>query len=281
MSESPTTRSADVCRACGGPTCAAFESLVLGRHRVEYLRCRNCDSLQTEPPYWLSESYTAAIAATDTGAMVRNLVCHAAVCIIASVCAVRGKLLDWGGGVGVLCRLLRDRGFDAYLSDRYAEPVLAQAFRVSPDECPAGSFALVSAMEVLEHYDDPAAEIARLFALQPQVVVATTETYSGQGQDWWYLAPQTGQHVFFYSRKCLRWLAHKHGYNYFGVRSIHLFSARALRRSQRVLLRIFLSNIGLGLMRIWLAASLRGRFANLDSESVCRQLAAQPPDRSR
>lgn len=281
MSESPATRSADVCRACGGPTAAAFASLVLGRHPVRYLRCQQCDSLQTEPPYWLAESYSSAIAATDTGAMVRNLVCQAAVSVVATVCRVHGKLLDWGGGVGVLCRLLRDRGFDAYLSDRYADPELARAFCVAPEECRPNSFALISAMEVLEHYDNPASEVARLFALRPEVLVATTQLYTGQGADWWYLSPQTGQHVFFYSQKCLRLLARQHGYHYFGAGWIHLFSVRPLGAVQRLTLRLLLSNIGLGLVRIWQTASLRGRFANQDSKSVGRQLAAPPPDRAK
>ena len=278
----------EVCRGCGGATSAAFETFVLGRHRVKYARCRACDSLQTEPPYWLAESYTSAIAATDTGAMVRNLVCHAAVYAVAVVFRVRGKLLDCGGGAGVLCRLLRDSGFDAYLSDKYADPVFARPFCVSLEECPPGGFALVSAVEVLEHYENPGNELDRLFALKPQALLATTQLYTGQGQDWWYLSRQTGQHVFFYSEKCLKLLARKHGYDYFGAGWIHVFSARPLGSVRRIVLRMLLSSVGLGVIRLCLSARLRGHFANKDSETVCRQLAARqmpqalpdsPPDR--
>jgi 2-polyprenyl-3-methyl-5-hydroxy-6-metoxy-1,4-benzoquinol methylase len=270
----------DACRACGGATSVAFETLILGRYRVKYARCRACDSLQTEPPYWLAESYTSAIAATDTGAMIRNLVCHAAVYAVAAVCHVRGKLLDCGGGAGVLCRLLRDSGFDAYLSDKYADPIFARAFSVSIDECPPGSFALVSAVEVLEHYENPGSELDRLFALKPKALVATTQLYTGETQDWWYLARQTGQHVFFYSEKCLKLLAHRHGYDYFGVGWIHVFSARPLGPVRRIMLRVLLSSVGLGVIRLCLTAGLRGRFANQDSERVCRQLAARQSERS-
>src|SRR6185437_14647439 len=111
-----------------------------------------------------------------------------------------------------------------HVSDRYADPVFARAFSVSTDACVPGGFALISAMEVLEHYENPGAELDRLFALKPQAVVASTHVYTGQAADWWYLSPQTGQHVFFYSEKCLKWLAQTHGYDYFRAGWIHVFS---------------------------------------------------------
>jgi len=228
----------------------------------------------------LAESYTAAISAADTGAMVRNLVCHAAVYAVAVVCRVRGKFLDCGGGAGVLCRLLRDSGFDAYMSDKYADPVFARAFCVSLEECVPGSFALVSAVEVLEHYENPGNDFDRLFALEPEALLATTELYTGQGQDWWYLSPQTGQHVFFYSEKCLKLLARKHGYDYFGTGWIHVFTARPMGSVRRIVLRMLLSSVGLGIIRLCLSARLRGRFANQDSETVRRQLAARQSEQS-
>lgn len=274
------TLPTDACRACGGSISVAFESLVLGRYEVKFFRCQDCESLQTEPPYWLSESYTSVIAATDTGAMARNLVSHAAVHVAAAVCRIRGRFLDCGGGAGVLCRMLRDSGYDAYLSDKYSDPLFARAFAVPVEECRSGDFALISAVEVLEHYEDPASEIAHLFALAPQVVVATTHPYAGEGADWWYLSKETGQHIFFYSRKCLELLGGRHGYHYLGAGWFHVFSARPMGWVRRVLLRALLSNIGLGIMRLWLAARLGGRFANQDNRRICDQLAARQSERA-
>jgi hypothetical protein len=34
---------------------------VLGKHDVAYFRCRGCGYVQTEEPYWLTESYSEAI----------------------------------------------------------------------------------------------------------------------------------------------------------------------------------------------------------------------------
>ena len=269
----------EACRACGGATTVVFETTILGRYPVNFLKCQICESLQPQGVFWLAESYSSAIAATDTGAMVRNLQSQAAVYAVAVCCRIGGRFLDFGGGAGVLCRLLRDHGFDAYVTDRYADPVFARAFSISLEDCRARDFALVSAVEVLEHLENPASEIDWLFALRPDVIVATTQVYRGEGKDWWYLSAQTGQHVFFYSRKCLEQLAHKYGFYYLDAGWIHVFSAKPLGMLRRVALRVSLSNLGLGMIRLWLSVRLRGRNANRDHTTLCEQLAARQVER--
>ena len=54
----------------------AFEATILGRYSVSFLKCQVCESLQPQRPFWIAESYTVAIGATDTGAMVRVLEGH-------------------------------------------------------------------------------------------------------------------------------------------------------------------------------------------------------------
>ncbi len=43
--------------------------------------------------------------------------------------------------------------------------------------------------------------------------MASTGIYTNQGEDWWYLASEAGQHVFFYSRRALGRVARKYGYD--------------------------------------------------------------------
>jgi hypothetical protein len=247
-----------------------FRCTVLGRHEVAYLLCENCGSLQTEPPYWLAEAYTSALAAIDTGAVERCLRCQAAIAASAGVCGVSGRVLDFGGGTGLLCRLLRDAGLDAWLYDKYAEPVYAPAFAVSMSTLAPGSIALLSAIEVFEHCAEPAAELGALFALQPAVLFASTEPYRGEGPDWWYLNASAGQHVFFYSPRALALLAGQHGYHYFGAGAFHLFSRSPLTPLRRAALRCALSRGGIRLMRIWLAARQDNRYAQADYERLSR-----------
>jgi hypothetical protein len=269
------------CRACGGSTLAAFTIRLLERYDVGFYRCEQCHSLESEQPYWLNESYAAAISITDTGAVERNLIGHAAIVAVAKIFGLQGRFVDYGGGAGMLCRLLRDSGIDAYLFDRYAEPVYARAFALQADELDDPSPALVSAIEVLEHCENPAQDVGRLFALRPQVLIATTIPYRGEGSDWWYLSPDNGQHIFFYSQECLQMLAHKHGFDYLGVGAFHLFAARRITAWERLSARILLSRMGLRFMRVWISATQRGGHADEDNAILRRRLIAERRDSSK
>lgn len=206
-----TTGSGDIqpllCRLCGGDLRERFRLTVLGRHDVGYHECVQCGSLQTDPPFWLAEAYGCNLASLDTGALQRNLTNFAACLTVVRLFGLQ-TAVDYGGGDGMLCRFLRDHGIDAYSCDRYAQPVYAQGFTD-----PSFSFPdFLTAFEVLEHLPDPAADLADIFTWNPKVVLLTTELFSGQGSDWWYLAPQSGQHVFFYSPKAVLLIAEKYGY---------------------------------------------------------------------
>jgi len=203
----PGDPAATVCRLCGGELTERFRLTVLKRHDVGYYECAACGSLQTDAPFWLEEAYACNLASLDTGALSRNLqnfaACFAVVRLFGLATAV-----DYGGGDGMLCRFLRDHGIDAYSCDKYAQPAYAQGFTEPPFSFPD----FLTAFEVLEHLPNPASDLAEVFAWNPKVALLTTDLFSGQGPDWWYLAPQSGQHVFFYSPKAILMVAEKYGY---------------------------------------------------------------------
>jgi hypothetical protein len=188
---------------------ARFRRCVLGKYEVAYFQCEQCRSLQTEPPYWLDEAYRENnLSNLDTGSAQRNLQNLAACWSIAKLLDLR-NVVDVGGGDGLLCRLLRDYEINCYVHDRYAKPNYAQGFEhpdfVTPD--------LIVAFEVLEHYPRPHDDLEVLFGQRPKAIVATTGLYQDQTEDWWYLAPESGQHVFFYSCQALHEVARRHGYD--------------------------------------------------------------------
>lgn len=262
------SREPDPCRLCGGTTVVAFSTKVLGRYWVPFYVCGTCHSLQSEMPYWLEQAYQQAIVATDTGAVRRSVICHAAITAIAKVLGVKGRFLDFGGGTGMLCRLLRDRGFDAYVHDKYAEPIYASGFVLDLQEVEPGSIGLLSAIEVLEHCTHPATEIGELFAVRPQVLVATTIPYRGEDESWWYLGAVAGQHVFFFSPEGLGLLARQHGYHYFGAGAFHVFSLEPMSRAERAILAFLLSRVGLRAVTIWMAATQRTRHSDADFRAL-------------
>lgn len=258
------------CRLCGGGTAMAFDARVLSKYQVAFYRCLECRSLQTEQPYWLQDAYSSAITALDTGAVGRNLICQAGITAIARTLHLGGRFFDFGGGSGLLCRLLRDRGCDAYFYDKYAEPLYARGFVLQPGVAQALSIDLVSAIEVFEHCERPDAQLSELFSIRPKVLVATTVPYEENGPAWWYLSLQTGQHVFFYSQRALKLVAKKFGYAYLNEGMFHIFSQNPLSVVQKIALKYSLSRMGLRLGRVWIAATQRGGCAEADHRSLSR-----------
>jgi len=258
------------CRLCDHDCVPTFERTLLHRLTVRYFTCPACGALQTEEPTWLDEAYGSAIAALDTGIVTRNLVNQAVVFLLARILKPAGRLVDFGGGTGMLCRLLRDIGFDAYLMDRYADPVFARGFGLAPDAAGTAPIAMLTCFEVFEHLSAPGVEIDALFALKPALLVASTKLCDGQGADWPYLVPETGQHVFFYARRTMAAIAAKQGYTYINRGDYHLFARAAVSPLQRAMIRLCLSRPGLLLARMIIATRLDTRFAERDQDQLNR-----------
>jgi len=208
LSGGGTFPSDEACRLCEGHLVPKFSGIVLHKYEVRYFECDQCGSLQTEVPYWLDDAYGSNLSSLDTGAVQRNLQNLAAAYLISRLFRVRDAL-DFGGGDGFLCRLLRDYNVNCYVKDKYVVPTYSQGFS-EPDFAAPN---LVLAFEVLEHFATPARELQDLFQWQPKVLLASTAVYSRQRADWWYLASESGQHVFFYSEKAVRMIAERFGYS--------------------------------------------------------------------
>mgnify|MGYP000845524104 CR=1 FL=1 len=199
------------CRLCGGAVGERFRLMVRGRHEVGYGECGQCGSLQTERPYWLEEVYGGPNLDVDVGFLRRNLLTAALTAEVLRAAGIGEEdvCLDWGAGRGLFCRMMRDAGFNFHAWDRYADCEIVAAYRIErPEEIQPRA---VTAFEVFEHFAEPAAELEGIMGLGAELVVFSTDVYEGQGADWWYLDPLTGQHVFFYSRAALEWIARRHG----------------------------------------------------------------------
>jgi len=248
------------CEKCG---------LVLGNYNVGYFQCGSCRCLQTERPYWLEEAYSAGnLADTDTGSVMRNLNCQAVIYVATRLLGFAGNasIVDFGGGAGLLTRLLRDQGFDARRFDAYASNTMAQGFEdegVRPD--------IICSFEVAEHLVDPARELAVLFNRGAQLVIIGTEMFREQGPSWWYLSPHSGQHVFFYSEQGMAYLAKRFGYQHERIGSSHFFLASPMGRLQGGLLWRLLTPLGLRFVRAWLAFRLDASSLLQDGDTIMRR----------
>jgi 2-polyprenyl-3-methyl-5-hydroxy-6-metoxy-1,4-benzoquinol methylase len=217
-----------LCNICRSSAAPLSKARILGRHDIQYYVCSACGFIQTEQPYWLDEAYADSIARSDIGLIGRNIkVSNITSIVIRSFYDSDKKFLDYGGGNGMFVRMMRDKGFDFYWSDKFTANQFATGFEAGEDE----TYELLTAFEVFEHLTEPLVEVEKMLSYSRNILFSTNLIPANRPapQDWWYYTLDTGQHVSLYSKQALIVLAHKFGLNYYsnGV-SIHLFTERRL-----------------------------------------------------
>jgi hypothetical protein len=224
----------------------------MSKYDVEYFKCLNCDSLQTEPPYWLQECYQDGnLADLDTGAFQRNL--QNVPATIFTAILTRAKVaVDFGGGDGLLCRMVRDYGVNIYSSDKYAKNTYAKGFSKEIDS----STDLVTSFEVFEHFANPALDLKEIFNFSPNAILITTERFRDQDSTWDYLSLESGQHVFFYSEKALKLISKEYGYRLVSTGKYLPFSGYSLFLKSRNPLVLLSSYFVLNPIFCWFSKGL-------------------------
>ena len=218
------------CPICGTEEKYIFSHDILNKYEVSYYKCPNCKFMNTEKPYWLNEAYSSAINSYDTGIMGRNEAVRKMLFnLITLGYDTSAKFRDFGGGHGILTRMMRDWGLDYYWSDKYADNLFARGF-----EYQDGMTAeLTSAVEVFEHMDQPMQDISDMLKYSDSVFFTTIPYTTVVGEEevpdesWWYYGFHHGQHISFYSKYTLKWIAEYFGLNFYKIDGgDHLISKR-------------------------------------------------------
>lgn len=259
------------CKICGSATTHFGRQLVLGQFEAEYRRCAKCGYVFIVDPHWLEQAYSTAIAALDTGIVTRNLwLADATSALLGLSLRNVRRTLDFGAGTGLLVRLMRDRGHDFSWHDAYSPNLLARGFESDLE----GQFDMVTAFELVEHLPEPVATVERLRSLAPIILISTELVPSSacSVDDWWYYAPESGQHIGFFTEASLATLAERLGLRLStNGRNLHVLAPhgispavlRALRKPTRAK---------------WLAwAGIHRSLAHQDAELLQARLQAGQP----
>lgn len=246
------------CTSC--PVCATDMSYfapgrVLRKYDVTYLRCPGCGLITLPEPFWLDEAYEQAIADGDVGLLRRCRVLSSLTAAVIRAEGLRdGRFLDWAGGYGTLTRMMRDKGFAFFHWDPYAENLFAQGLEQNPS---GQHFDVVTAFEVVEHLQDPVAELAECAAITDRLLFTTELQPEGlrSVDEWWYFAPESGQHIAFHTAASLRILGERLGYQVTSNGDqYHLFHRGPVRPATRVILSPVVSrtkrSLGAALRRV-------------------------------
>jgi hypothetical protein len=220
------------CKICGSPAKQLFNKKVLAKYSVNYYQCTNCNFIQTDEPYWLNEAYSNAITATDIGLINRNVYFTEICTALLRLCGfdAKKKYLDYGGGYGIYVRMMRDKGFNFYWTDEYCENLYAKKFSADISK-QNKEYELVTAFEVFEHLANPVKEIEKILRYSDSILFSTQLVNSADTalENWWYIAPEHGQHVAFYDIKTLHYIGAKYGLNvYSNNATLHLLTPKKL-----------------------------------------------------
>jgi hypothetical protein len=217
------------CRCCNDSSSFVFEGDLIG-HRVAYFECASCGYVQTETPYWLEQAYDSAINDSDTGIMGRNRSnSQIVLSTLLTLGCLKDVMVDSAGGYGILVRMMRDHGVDAYWSDPYCQNLVAKGFEYRGQKA-----ALVTAFESFEHYVQPLEELDKLLAISPNVLLSTEliAQPAPMQKDWWYYGCEHGQHIGFFRLKTLQWLARsRNKYLCSNGTSYHLLSDKPINQA--------------------------------------------------
>ena len=230
------------CKICKGPTSDFGRRLLLGKYQAHYRHCHGCGYLFVTDPTWLDEAYSSAIADIDLGSIERMVrYSRRAKLILHYLLDPDGDCLDYGGGYGLMVRRMRDLGYRFRWHDKFCENLFARRFEGGLD----GHYELMTAFEILEHLTDPLAEIDQ-WGRAADNIFCSTSLIGPQPpslETWRYYAPETGQHIGFFSADTMRWMAKRLGLHYVSDgEEIHLLSKRPV--NERVFRALMNHRIG-------------------------------------
>ncbi|MRR56756.1 MAG: class I SAM-dependent methyltransferase [Deltaproteobacteria bacterium] len=216
------------CHVCSSKTDYFARNKVLGKYPVAYYRCSSCGFIQTEEPYWLEEAYSEAITGSDVGLVSRNLrLSQITQSVIRACFNPQGRYIDYGGGYGLLVRLMRDAGFDFRWYDKYCVNLFAQGYAAVADD--AVQYDLVTAFELVEHMRAPLEEMEGVLSYSRNLLISTEILPSSAPQPdaWWYYGLDHGQHISFFTIDSLKIMARKLSLNFVtNGTSLHMFTEK-------------------------------------------------------
>lgn len=130
--------------------------------------------------------------------------------------------LDYGGGNGLLVKLLHESNWESISYDPFADRNICVA--------QLGKFELITAFEVFEHVPDVQELMSNLRSLLSSnglilfsTLLSDGNIHSNQRISWWYASPRNG-HISLFSRNSLAILAQNSGFNFGSFsQGLHVF----------------------------------------------------------
>lgn len=222
------------CIVCGSESTVESTHRILSDIAANLFHCSMCDCRFFDKPSWLERAYLNPISENDFGIVQRNIDIANVLSPVVGQYVTETRIgVDFGGGLGLLSRILRDRGFNFYSIDPKLKPV----FPIP--EMPIKGVGCITMIEVLEHLPDPLNTLKDVFKMTDVVFISTHLTPRPcPPTNWWYFQEDSGQHIFFPSETTLGFFADCLNANYCSDgKSWHILSRSAISWKTRFLVR--------------------------------------------
>ncbi len=213
------TTSSSTCKICGSETELAFNRGWSGQsYTFPYYHCTNpqCNFLYTDYlDHWSDQQISALYEGhIDGGGKGRAHLALDKVNLAKVLLPNAKKILDIGCGEGWGVYTLRKAGFEAYGYDVVPPNICHDYITTGSRELIAGTYDVITAIEVLEHLVDPIDTCNWIASLLREggVFAFSTYTFDFNKHDvnWWYLNPVG--HISLHTRSSLRLLAEATGF---------------------------------------------------------------------
>jgi hypothetical protein len=225
-----------VCPICNSSTNSLFNVLIQGERSVELNTCPNCEFAFYPDQNWISDSFSDELNSLDVGSTDRTIIAADYLSVVLkSLKLPNGRFLDYGGGYGLLSRIMRDRGFNFENYDPYTKQIFPTSGRAlgNPIE---QKYDAITLIEVALHFEDPVQEFKKLLEQSDIVLFTAVLTDEKLDPDWWYLSLETGQHIALFSSKTLEEIANNLGVKVTSDgKFFHVFHRKELTKMTRIL----------------------------------------------
>lgn len=244
------------CNICSNQMTPIFSGQILKKYSIQYFHCSSCGYVCTEHPFWLDEAYKKPINITDTGILFRNnYLSKILSCLLYVFFDTNIKGLDYGGGYGILTRLMRDKGFDFYWWDPHTTNIFSQGFEY-PEKC--DKIDVITAFESFEHFVSPIDDIENILSIS-QNVFFTTELLPNplpKPEEWWYYGLEHGQHISFYSTKTLLTIAQKYDLQLYSFDNLFFLTKKVINKK---IWDLICSKYGLNLINLRIKRKMKSK----------------------
>ena len=187
--------------------------LIQGQINSELYSCSECEFAFYPDQNWITQSFSDELNSLDIGSTDRTLIAADYLGVLLNSQKLRdGSFLDYGGGYGLLSRIMRDRGFSFKSYDPFTKQIFPTSSQTNNNLLEQKHDA-ITLIEVALHFEDPLEEFRRLLQLTDILVFTAVLTDEKLNSDWWYLSPETGQHIALFSTRTLEILAEQLGVN--------------------------------------------------------------------